>query len=93
MATPRGTIAWDDVRKVFIGFAIAAAGGALTFIADQVIPMLHQSGVEWKLTVAAILMSLVNLARKWLTDTRPTYSAAKKLHDNAKPDPPRPPLM
>lgn len=64
-----------DGKKLAIGFGLAMAGAALTWIASTLIPALEQEGNATNnailLFIAGLLATLVNAGRKWITDTRP----------------------
>ena len=68
--TPRFSLGSVDWRKILTGFGLALAGAVLTWAAAEAIPALKESDDPALLLTAAILSAVINVLRKWLTDTR-----------------------
>ena len=68
--TPAGKIGKADFDKIFTGLLVAVTGAAIVYFSTEVIPDLQSSGDIVKLGLAALLAVLVNVGRKFLTDTR-----------------------
>ena len=56
----------EDIRKIFTGAALAAAGAVLTYIELQVFPMLKENAGMWAPLLVSVQSTLLNAARKWL---------------------------
>ena len=68
--TPAGTIGKADIDKIITGLLVAVTGAAIVYFSTEVIPDLESSGDIVKLGLAALLAAVVNIGRKFLTDTR-----------------------
>lgn len=68
--TPAGSIGKTDFDKIFTGLLMAVTGAAIVYFSTEVIPDLQSSGDVVKLGLAAMLAVVVNIGRKFLTDTR-----------------------
>ena len=61
-------LAQEDLKRIGKGALIAAAGALLTYLADA-LPSIDFG--SWTPVVVSVFSILVNIARKFLTDTRP----------------------
>ncbi len=68
--TPAGKIGKADFDKILTGLLVAITGAAVVYFSTEVIPDLESSGDIVKLGLAALLSVVVNVGRKFLTDTR-----------------------
>jgi S1-C subfamily serine protease len=67
--TRPGTLGNVDLRKIGNGFVIAAVGAGLTWLADQALPEMQNSGAI-NAAMFTLFSTLINAARKFYFDTR-----------------------
>lgn len=63
----RFSLGRNDLGKILKGTGIALAGAFLAYLVSDVLPKLDDTEYAWVGAVGAIL---VNIAHKWLTNTR-----------------------
>lgn len=68
MGSEPGTLVATDWKKIGIGFLIAAAGFAISYVTQSVIPQIDQTNTSGMLAVAGFSV-LVNFLRKLGTTT------------------------
>ena len=56
----------EDIRKILIGAALAAAGAVLTYAEMQVFPILKENAGVWAPLLVSVQSTILNAARKWL---------------------------
>ncbi len=73
-------IVWADLKKIGTGAFIAMVGAIIAYLSTDVIPVFSADPTDiQKYTIAAVAGVLVNVLRKYVTDTTPK-----------PPDPPAP---
>lgn len=67
--TPKYSLGGIDWVKIGKGALIAVAGALLAFATTTLIPALEESEVAWVAALTPVFSVLINIARKYLTDT------------------------
>lgn len=67
--SPKGKLGALDWRKLAISLGLSIVGAAIGWVGTSLVPALQESGVPWMVAAGSFLPMLVNLVRKWLTDT------------------------
>lgn len=70
MASPAGKINGDDFRHWGYVALMACLAALLDVAANVVIPELSEAGGSVNATIVAVLTLVLDLARRWLSDTR-----------------------
>jgi hypothetical protein len=68
--SPRYTLALTDLKRIGLGAIVAAGGALLTYLSENI------GGIDfgdWTPVAVAFLSVLVNVLRKFLTDTKYKY--------------------
>jgi hypothetical protein len=74
--SPPLQVSKDDWKKIGIGAAMAVAGALLTYVATGIMPMLATKYPEASPFIAALAAIILNISRKYFTDTRPSVPEA-----------------
>lgn len=68
--SPRFSLSKSDWLKISKGLMLALAGALLAWVLTELVPTLEASSDPRLLFIAAVLSAVVNVIRKWITDTR-----------------------